>query len=98
MPRVEEPDIFAINIETINDPDLRALWHQVVADNPELAEEIMMRAFTRATELSDEERNPHNIAAIAIHVSTFALGAMANMINRTDRTPVDFDKISRDVA
>lgn len=97
MPRVETPDIFAVDVETITDPDLRVLWHSLVETNPELSEEILIRAFTRANELSDDERNPNNIAAIAIHVSTFALGAMAEMLRRTDRAPLNHNEIT-DVA
>ena len=98
LPRVEESDIFAIDVEAVNDPDLREQWHQLFEGNPELAEEVLMRAFQRATELTEEERNPQAIAQIAVHVTTFALSALGASLRRTDRAPVDFDKVVRDAA
>ena len=98
LPRVEKSDIFAIDVESITDPDLREQWHQLVETNPELAEEILMRAFNQSVNLTEEERNAQNIAQIAVHVTTFALGAIGATLRRTDRAPVNLVPPARDVA
>ena len=98
LPRVEEPDLFTVHIETITDPDLREQWHQLVETNPQLAEEILMRAFNQSVNLTEEERNPQTIAQIAVHVTTFALSAIGATLRRTDRAPLGPEHITRDVA
>jgi len=85
LPRVEEVDINTALFEDITDANHIARWERVKTDQPDLANEILKRAW----ELSRQAKSSHDICRGALDLGSFVIATLELAAERTANADVD---------
>lgn len=72
LPRVEEVDINTVLFEDITDANHVVRWERVKTDQPDLANEILKRAW----ELSRQAKSSHDICRGALDLGSFVIATL----------------------
>lgn len=79
LPKVDESDLAQILFEDITDPTHKERWQRLATTNPELAREILRRAYM----YTQHVENPGETTKYIIDNVTFALSALEVALRRT---------------
>ncbi len=85
LPRVEQIDLNTILPDDIIDPQHTGRWLEFAEQNPELANEMLKRAFG----LARTAQNSLEISKGVLDAITFAASALAEAFRRTTNVDVD---------
>lgn len=81
LPRVEEADLLQLVTEEVIDPSHKGWWDDFAEHNPELAREVIRRAFTEARETT--HTSPLEIQRRIVNSAAFVVRALENAAKRS---------------
>lgn len=83
LPHVETVDLNQVLLEDIIDPAHYRRWHRLAEENPEFAQELLLRAEHIAKTVT----NQPEVAKGAIDLATFAIEVLRAATEREHREP-----------